>query len=50
MAAPLSERAARRATEYHRGLEEETMAQSVVTAERFAKGMTFEQYVAYAGS
>ena len=26
------------------------MAQSVVTAERFAKGMTFEQYVAYAGS
>ncbi len=26
------------------------MARSVVTAERFAKGMTFEQYVAYAGS
>ena len=26
------------------------MAKSVVTAERFAKGMTFEQYVTYAGS
>ena len=26
------------------------MARSVVTAERFAKGMTFEQYVTYAGS
>ena len=26
------------------------MAKSAVTAERFAKGMTFDQYVKYAGS
>jgi hypothetical protein len=30
--------------------QEESVAKSVVTAERFARGMTFEQYVAYTGS
>src|SRR5712664_2035968 len=38
------------ATEYHLEPEEETMAKSAVTAERFAKGMTFDEYVTYAGS
>src|SRR5712692_6812887 len=32
------------------GPEEESMATSVVTPERFAKGMTFDQYVTYTGS
>src|SRR6185295_152518 len=30
--------------------QEERMAKSVVTPERFAKGMTFDEYVKYAGS
>jgi hypothetical protein len=35
--------------EQHRAQEEE-MAQSVVTRERFAKGMTFDDYVKYTGT
>src|SRR5260370_22765919 len=35
---------------YMMGPEEESMARSVVTPERFARGVTFDQYVTYTGS